>query len=358
MSGATPEPAGPGSSTPGPMAASAPVAAGSSVSADVGRFVRRNGWVIGLCALLGIMLVFTKLIQPSYGPAAFAILAVAALPHAFATAGQAIAVISGGIDLSIAAMMAFLSVTAAVLMEGQSEQFGAVAVLLILLMGLGVGAINGLAVVLTRVPDIVVTLAFFFIWEGAALMVLASPGGSTSTWLREVISGTIGGAIIPVELSQWLPKALVLIIIAVGLVWIPLRRSRVGLSLYAVGSDPLAAFRSGVPVRRTKVIAYALAGLFAAMGGLALTMNTGNATPIQGPYLLASVAAVVLGGVSLAGGRGGLVGPIVAVLILRLARQDLTFMSVDPNVAQVVEGLIMVSVVLLGAFVALRGRRP
>jgi ribose transport system permease protein len=127
--------------------------------------------------------------------------------------------------------------------------------------------------------------------------------------------------------------------------------------MYAVGSDRLAAFRSGVPVDRTRVAAYALCGLFAAMGGLILTMNTGVGTPIQGPYLMASVAAVVLGGVSLAGGRGGLVGPIVAVFILRLARQDLTLLSIDPNVAQVVEGLIMVSVVLVGALVALRSRR-
>ena len=72
---------------------------------------------------------------------------------------------------------------------------------------------------------------------------------------------------------------------------------------------------------------------------------------------MASVAAVVLGGVVLGGGRGGLLGPIIAVFILRLARQDLTLMSVDPNVAQVIEGLIMVVVVLVGATVALRGRR-
>jgi ribose transport system permease protein len=129
------------------------------------------------------------------------------------------------------------------------------------------------------------------------------------------------------------------------------------LAIYAVGSNQLAAFRSGISVNRTKVAAYALCGLFAAMGGLVLTMNTGIGTPIQGPYLLASVAAVVLGGVSLAGGKGGLVGPIVGVFILRLARQDLTLMSIDPNLAQVTEGLIMVSVVLVGALVALRSRR-
>ena len=161
----------------------------------------------------------------------------------------------------------------------------------------------------------------------------------------------------PAEVSAWLPKALLLLVVCLGVVWIPLRRSRLGLSIYAIGSDRLAAFRSGVPVDRTKVAPTRSRGLFAAMGGLVLTMSTGIGTPIQGPYLLASVAAVVLGGVSLAGGRGGLVGPIVAVFILRLARQDLTFLSVDPNVTQVVEGLIMVGVVLVGAVVALRSRR-
>ena len=225
-------------------------------------------------------------------------------------------------------------------------------------MGLGLGAINGLSVVLTRVPDIVVTLAFFFIWEGAALLVLDAPGGSSAEWLRDLIIGPVGGLlVIPDEVGQWIPKAFLLLVLSLGVVWIPLKRSRLGLSIYAVGSDRLAAFRSGVPVDRTRVAAYALCGLFAAMGGLVLTMSTGIGTPIQGPYLLASVAAVVLGGVSLAGGRGGLVGPIVAVFILRLARQDLTLLSIDPNVAQVVEGLIMVSVVLVGALVALRSRR-
>lgn len=332
-------------------------AGGPAVGGSVSRILRRNSWVLALWALLGGMFAFTWIIQPNYGSGAFTILAIAALPYAFATAAQAMAVLAGGIDLSVAAMMTLTSVSAAVLMQGQSEEFAVLAVALILLMGLGIGTINGLAVVLTRVPDIVVTLAFFFIWEGAALLVLDRPGGSSAAWLRGLIIGSAGADLIPVEISQWIPKALLLLVVALGVVWLPVRRSRVGLSMYAVGSDRLAAFRSGVPVERTKVAAYALSGLFAAMGGLVLTMNTGIGTPIQGPYLLASVAAVVLGGVSLTGGRGGLVGPIVAVFILRLARQDLTFMAVDPNVAQVVEGLIMVAVVLVGALVAMRSQR-
>jgi ribose transport system permease protein len=148
----------------------------------------------------------------------------------------------------------------------------------------------------------------------------------------------------------------VLLVVSIAVVWIPLRRSRLGLSIYAIGSNNLAAFRSGVDVARTKIAAYAFAGLFAAMGGLVLTLSTGIGAPIPGPYLLASVAAVVLGGVTLGGGRGGIVGPIVAVFILRLVRSDLTFLSVDPNVTTIVEGTIMVVVVMLGAFLAMRDR--
>jgi ribose transport system permease protein len=96
--------------------------------------------------------------------------------------------------------------------------------------------------------------------------------------------------------------------------------------------------------------------VFAALGGLTLTMSTGIGAPIPGPYLLASVAAVVLGGVALSGGRGGLVGPIVAVFVLRLVRTDLTLLSVDPNVTTIVEGVIMVVVVMLGALLAVRAR--
>ena len=131
--------------------------------------------------------------------------------------------------------------------------------------------------------------------------------------------------------SSWFPRALILLLVVVGVVWIPLRRSRLGLSLYAIGSNQLAAFRSGVVVGRTKVAAYALTGLFAALGGLALTASTGIGTPVPGAVHAPSVAAIVLGGVSLAGGRGGMLGPIVGAFILALIRTNLIFMGVEPE---------------------------
>jgi ribose transport system permease protein len=334
------------------MSAAAPAArrvGEERLSAALVRGLRRNSWVLGLCALLAVLFVITRYIQPNYGPSQVTALALAALPVALAAAGQAIAIISGGIDLSVGSMMALTSVTAAVLMKGNSEESAIIVVVGVLLMGLILGAINGSLVVLSRVPDIVVTLAMMYVWAGAALLVLNTPGGGTALWLKGLIDGSL--------ISEWVPKALILLLIAVFAIWIQLKRSRLGLSLYAVGSHPLAAFRSGVSVGRTKVAAYALTGLFAAMGGLSLTMSTGIGTPVPGPYLLASVAAVVLGGVSLAGGRGGLVGPIVAVFILRLVRTDLTLLGIDPNYTTVIEGAIMVGVVMVGGLIAMRGHR-
>ena len=306
--------------------------------------LRRQAWSAGLLALLLVLLAVTKLIQPAFGTSGIETLARAALPFAFATAGMAVVVIVGGIDLSVASMMAVCSVTAAVLMTMMG---GVPAVLLTLAVGSLMGAISGGLIVVTRVPDIVVTLAMLFVWEGVALLILNAPGGTAAVWLQESVRGGFGP----------LPQALVIMAGLVALVWLPVRRSKLGLSIYATGSDESAAFRSGVAVGWTRVAAYAICGLFCAMGGLSLTMLTGIGEPVPGPYLLASVAAVVLGGVVLGGGRGGLLGPLIAVFILRLIRLMLTLLAVDPNVTTIIEGTIMVVVVMLGALLMLRSRR-
>ncbi len=138
-------------------------------------------------------------------------------------------------------------------------------------------------------------------------------------------------------------------LVVVAVVWIPLRRSRLGLSIYAVGSDRLAALRSGVDVGRTKIARVrASRACSPRCGGLALTMITGIGIPVPGPYTLGGVAAIVLGGVSLAGGRGGMAGPIAAAFILALIRADLVFLGVDPNYSTVIQGVILVIVVMIG----------
>jgi ribose transport system permease protein len=318
-------------------------------SIPLGSAVRRNAWTLGLVVFLAVLLVFTKLIQPSYGAAGVQGLGSSVLPLALAAVGQAIVVISGGIDLSIGAMMALASVVSAAMMKDQSEPFAVLVVIVVLLLGVAVGAVNGGLAVATKVPDIVVTLAMSFVWAGCALLVLNTPGGGSAKWLLDLVTGSLG--------NDWIPRAAVLLIVIVAVVWIPLRRSRLGLSIYAIGSDRLAAFRSGVSVGRTRIAAYMVMGLFAALGGLSLTASTGIGTPVPGPYTLMSVAAVVLGGVSLAGGRGGVFGAVVAVMILQLIRTDITFLNINPNLAVVVQGVILIGVVMIGSLVQIRRAR-
>jgi ribose transport system permease protein len=315
----------------------------------IATWARDNSWILGLLGFLALLFIFTKLIQPSYGAGSIQGLANSMLPLAFAAVAQSIIIIAGGIDLSIASMMALTNVVAASQMRGQGEEYAVVVVVGVLLLGIVLGLVNGGLVVLTRVPDIVVTLAMLYVWAGCALLVLGAPGGSAAAWLKDLAKGSL--------LNEWIPKSAVLLIVIVAIVWIPFRRSRLGLSVYAIGSNRLAAFRSGVAVGRTKVIAYALGGLFAALGGLALTASTGVGRPMLGGYTLMSIAAAVLGGVSLAGGRGGVFGPIVAVMILTLLQTDITLVGVNPNLATVLQGAILIGVLMLGSITQFRRGR-
>jgi ribose transport system permease protein len=332
------------------MSAAAPPVGGVRTAANpLAGVLRRHGWTLGLIAIVIALFLFTKTVQPKYGPIPIQGLATSVLPLVLAAVAQAIVVIAGGIDLSIGSMMALTSVVSATMMKGQSEEFGVVVVIVTLLLGLFLGFVNGGLVVITRVPDIVVTLAMGFVWAGFALLVRSAPGGGSAKWLQDIVKGPLG--------NEWVPKAAVVALIVIGVIWIPLSRSRLGLSIYAIGSNRLAAFRSGVPVGRTLILAYMFTGLFSALAGLSLTATTTIGSPVPGPYTLLSVAAVVLGGVSLAGGRGGVLGPIIAVVILQLIQTDLTFLKVDSNFALVAQGVILIAVVMIGSVIQMRRGR-
>src|SRR5690606_29466322 len=253
-------------------AVTTPARAASGRTASIVSALRRSGWTLSLLGILAVLVAITKAIQPTFGAAGIQGLAISVMPLALASVAQAIAVISRGIDLSVGSMMALTSVVSASLMEDRGEGFAVAVVIGVLVLGLVLGAINGTLIVVTRVPDIVVTLAMLFVWAGCALLVMETPGGASAQWLRGLTLGAV------------------VMLLVVAIVWIPIRRSRLGLSMYAIGSDPLAAFRSGVSVGRTKILAYALTGLFSAFGGLSLTATTGIATPVPGPYTLMSVA--------------------------------------------------------------------
>jgi ribose transport system permease protein len=312
------------------------------------RLAMRQAWTVAVIGILVILIIIEANVAPSFTSFDVQSLVIAALPLAFAAMGQSVVVISRGIDLSIGSMMALTNVIAASLMEGKTTLGSALIIsALVLLIGLVVGTINGLAVVLSGVPDIIATLALSFVWGGVALIVLETPGGGSPVDFQTLSTGS--------SVWEWIPNGLLVLAGVFILIWIPLRSRRLGLALYAVGSDRVAAELSGVPVNRTRVLAYTFGGLFAAFGGLALTSTTGIGSPLSGDfYTLTSVAAVCIGGVSLAGGRGGLLGPILAAFILSAIVTVLTFLGVDANYGQVIQGALIVVVVMLGGLLLRR----
>jgi len=310
---------------------------------DFRRLVRRHGWTIGVYLLLfALVLYWRSQTTLPWGPFDVQSLAIDALPLAFAACAQAIVVISGGIDLSIGSMMSLVNVVSARLMvDAGFEHALLISVLLVLAAAL-IGALTGLTIVVTKVADIIVTLAMLFVLGGAALWVLTIPGGGVPAHYASLITvDTVG--------TKWLPAAVVVLLGAVVLFWATVRRLRPGLALYAVGSNRSAAYLAGVNVPAARIAAYAYSGAFAALGGLALSAASGLGDPHSGDiYTLNSVAAVVLGGVSLLGGVGGLIGPIAAAFVLTLVKTILIIKGVDQNWAQVIQGTLIVLVVMIG----------
>ena len=303
--------------------------------------VVRHPALFGMPLLFLVFLMATVAIHPKFNSFDAQSVAMAALPLACAAAAQAIVVISGGIDLSIGSVMAVANVLAARTMNEASFGQSLWLALAILAAGAAIGAINGFLVIVSRVPDVIVTLTTGFIWGGVALLILEKPGGGAPPEFANLGTGTL--------VTEWLSNSLVLLVVAVTLVWIPVRMSKTGLRIYATGSDKIAAFRSGVNVEVARLAAYVFGGLFSAIGGLGLTMTTGIGSPHAGVlYTLSGLAAVVIGGVSLTGGRGGVVGPVIAAFVLTLIPADLIFLNIDPNFGQVIQGTLIVLVVMAG----------
>jgi ribose transport system permease protein len=319
---------------------------------DWGRIASRHGWTIGVYVLLVLLIIAYAWALAPVAFTAFDLgsIVIGALPLAFAAMAQAVIVISGGIDLSLGVMVAVINVLAASLMENVG--LGTALLISVGLMAVGalMGAINGGLCVISGVPDIVVTLAMSFVWGGVALVIMRTPGGGAPDGFQALGTGTF--------VSTWIPAGAIVIAIVFAAVWVPLRWRRPGFAIYAIGSNRERAYLSGVDVARTRVLAYAVGGVFAAMGGLAATATTGIGTPYAGNFItLNSVAAVVLGGVSLAGGKGGLAGPIAAAFCLTLVPSIMVFQGIDPNYGQVIQGALIVIVVMLGGLLLLRERK-
>lgn len=268
---------------------------------------------------------------------------------AFVAMAQAIVVITAGIDLSVGMIFVLTNCLASWIVVGTPMQT-AFGVFGVLLAGALCGAINGLLVIKGRLQPIVATIATGAIYFGIALLLRPFPGGAVNEDLGDAMTGQFFGII---------PSSLVVLLGVVLLVWLPFSRSEAGRAAYAAGSAEAAAFMSGVPIRRAKLAAYILAGLLAGMGGLFLTFftYTGEAAYASGSgYTLWSIAAVVLGGVSLYGGRGSAIGAIFGAFAARTTGDMLFVFDVDPLWQPLLQGIVLLIAISIGAFGLLRVR--
>jgi ribose transport system permease protein len=260
-----------------------------------------------------------------------------------------LAVITAGIDLSVGMILTLTNCLASWIVVGPAAET-ALGVLGVLTTGLLCGSINGVIVVFGRLQPIVTTIATGAIFYGIALLLRPNPGGSVNETLADALTGRLFG---------FIPASLAALALTVIVIWIPYRRSVIGRAAYATGSSEIAAFMSGVPIRRAKFAAYALAGLLSSCGGLFLTFfsYTGEAAYASGnAYTLYSIAAVVLGGVSLMGGRGSAIGAIFGALAFRTIGDLLFVFDFDPLWQPLFQGLVLMLAVSISAFGLFRVR--
>ena len=253
-------------------------------------------------------------------------------PTILACVAQAIIVLNGELDLSLGAGVSLINCVLASLppdMVGGAAGITGIA----LLLALALGAVNGVLVAYAGLPSLVGTFATGAIWFGLALAIMPQPGGQVAEYLGDVYGSDFGV----------LPAPLLVVGIAM-VVWGLLARHRLGWRIMAVGSNPTAAFQAGISVRRTKLLAYVTAWFMVFLSALSISAQTlsGDAR-VGDTYTLTSVAAVVIGGISLAGGRGSPWGALVGAVVLGIIGNIIYFAGIPSIWQEFFKGLVIVA---------------
>jgi ribose transport system permease protein len=308
----------------------------------------------GFALLLSVVLLAANIIAaPSFGNpsnwpqelASFAPLAIVAMAST-----PSILSGGGGLDLSVGPLAIFCNVVLVHKFFPHGLGSGWAAVPLILLIGAAIGVFNGLLVSVLRYQPVIATLCTFFILIGLNLKFGASPRPAPpGNWTTD-----LGDKV------WFFPGALITILVPAA-IWLLLSRTAYHRQLYAVGGNQSTAFSAGVDVAATRIVAYALGGVFAAIAGIALTaLVQSSQAASSAQYTLIALAGVALGGTVLGGGRGGLLGSALGAFAIYLMQTFLSAVNVPPTWNSVVYGGMLVAGVVVGArLVALRplGRR-
>jgi len=246
-------------------------------------------------------------------------------------------ILTGGIDLSVGSVLALSAVICAdMLKKGVPVPL---AVSLALLIGAGLGMINGLIIIRGRIPPFIATLGMLTVARGLTLMYTQ---GQPITGLPQAFRFIGAGSLGPI------PMPIVLFGLTFAIGYIILSRTRLGEYIYVLGDNPQAARLAGVPVERITVLVYAIAGLCAALAGLVLIARLDSAQPVIGQgYEFNAIAAVVVGGTSFAGGEGGLGGTLLGALLIETIDNGLNLLNVSALWEQVVKGVVIALALLL-----------
>jgi ribose transport system ATP-binding protein len=304
----------------------------------------RRGWLpLALMTTLIVVLgAYSEVHQSTFlGKANLTNLLLAALPLVLVSMGQATALLVGGFDISVAALMTLCVVTASYTMtsttSGPALVFGAFALVGV---GLATGIFNTILIRVLRLPSIVATLGTLSVLEGLSLLLRAFPQGAISTDATSALTTTVG----------FVPLAFVGVVVLAVLADLWLYRSRSGLAFRAVGLDSTSSRRLGMPTGRTVLVAFTLCSVLASFAGFFLAAEVQVGSPIIGNQALESIAAAVLGGASLAGGKGSYVGTLLAALFLTEINNVLPLFQQPTEYADMTIGaLILLALVLYQA---------
>lgn len=262
-----------------------------------------------------------------------------ALPLAIAAAGGTLVVLTRGFDLSVAGVISVANVILATKIgEGPGQALLGLAI--VCGVGLAFGAVNGLLVAKVGLQSIASSLGTMIIASGIALILLDAPGGAVSEFVSYGLTDVLVG---------FLPIT-GLIAAALMAIWLVVKRTDIGVAVYAVGADETAATLAGINITKTRFFAYCVAGLLYGLAGYMLSAQTATGNPNAGsPFLLQVFAAIAIGGTSFRGGRGGVVGSMVGAATLMLLQKLLFAAGVSSFYTGLFQGVIMIVAVLIAA---------
>lgn len=261
---------------------------------------------------------------------------------AIMSVGMTLVILTAGIDLSVGSVMAFSgAVLAGIITAGVSLP---IAIIACLLVGIILGLFNGFVISKGKVPAFIATLAVMVIARGMTLVFTqGNPIVVSNSAFRYIGSGTIFGIPFPIIL---------MIIIYVIMYWI-LKQTTFGRYLYAIGGNEEASRLAGISVDRVKLAVYALAGFFASISALIYTSRLMSAQPNAGAGMeLDAIAAVIIGGTRLSGGRGGVTGTLIGALIMGVLDNILNLTNVSPFYQDIAKGLVILAAVLIDSKLA------